>query len=325
MKKDFSTEVTPATPKDSDMELINRFTRKTLGADDVYIFHVLLCDNEVDRDFERFDLAALKTLAELFAGKTGIFNHSMNARDQTSRLYDTQVVTQSDTLTSIGEPYTFIKAKAYMPRTTKNADLIAEIDAGIKKEASVGCAVKRMTCSVCGTDLKKEGCEHSKGKSYDDKICHTVLSEPTDAYEWSFVAVPAQRAAGVTKSYKTGKGERRNMEDVLKALQNLEEETTLGREEKQNLLARMERLEKQAADGKAYREELTMDVIRMGLITLPQMGGESLSSICERLSVEELRELKKAFGERTEKIVPMKPQLKAEPRPVAADNNEFRI
>ncbi|NLX93543.1 MAG: hypothetical protein GXZ02_06720 [Clostridiales bacterium] len=325
MNKDFLTQVTPAVPTGSDMEMINRYTRKTLGADDVYIFHVLLCDNEVDRDFERFDLAALKTLAELFAGKTGIFNHSMNARDQTSRLYDTQVVTQGEKHTSTGEPYTFIKAKAYMPRTAKNTDLIAEIDAGIKKEASVGCSVKLMTCSVCGTDLKKEGCEHSKGKSYGGQICHTVLSEPVDAYEWSFVAVPAQRAAGVTKSYKVGKGEERNMEDILKALQNTEVETTLGREEKKSLLTRMEHLEKQAADGKAYREELTMEVIRMGLITLPQMGGESLSSICERLSVEELRELKKAFGERTEKIVPMKPQLKAELRPAAADNNEFRI
>ncbi len=331
MNKDFLTQVTPAPPGANDMEMINRYTRKTLGEDDVYIFHVLLCDNEVDRDFERFDTAALTSLAQLFAGKTGIFNHSMNARDQTSRLYDTQVVTQNETLTSIGEPYTFIKAKAYMPRTAKNADLIAEIDAGIKKEASVGCAVKRMTCSICGAEARGEGCEHSKGKSYGGRVCHTVLSEPTDAYEWSFVAVPAQRAAGVTKltnltkHYKTGKGERKTVDNILKSLRNAEEETILGREEKQSLLARMELLEKQASDGKAYREELTMEVIRMGLISLPKIGGESLSSICERLSVEELRELKKAFSERTEKIVPMKPQLKAEAHPVAADNNEFRI
>lgn len=331
MNKDFLTQVTPAPPGGNDMEMINRYTRKTLCEDDVYIFHVLLCDNEVDRDFERFDTGALKALAQLFAGKTGVFNHSMNAHDQTSRLYDTQVVTQGEKHTSVGEPYTFIKAKAYMPRTAKNADLIAEIDAGIKKEASVGCAVKRMTCSVCGADLRKEGCDHSKGKSYGGQVCHTVLSEPTDAYEWSFVAVPAQRAAGVTKAakvakdYKTGKGERKTVENILKALRNADDETILGREEKQSLLARMELLEKQAMDGKAYREELTMEVIRMGLITLPKIGGESLSSICERLSVEELRELKKAFSERTEKILPMKPQLKAEACSMVADNNEFRI
>ena len=34
---------------------------------------------------------------------------------------------------------------------------------------------------------------------YDGKTCHFVLSDPQDAYEWSFVAVPAQRDAGVIK------------------------------------------------------------------------------------------------------------------------------
>jgi hypothetical protein len=353
MNKDFLTEVTPVAPTDNDMELINRYTRKSLVADDVYTFQVLLCDNEVDRDFERFDLAALNTLAKLFVGKTGISNHSMSALDQTSRLYDAEVITQGEKLTSVGESYAFVKAKAYMPRTAKNKDLIAEIDAGIKKEASIGCSVKQMTCSVCAADLKSERCEHRKGKSYDGRICHTILSEPMDAYEWSFVAVPAQRAAGVTKMkdvsssckkslspikdgqhvenendlFKSGhsKGDKITMENILKALRNREEETILTGQEKQILLERMEMLEKQAADGKAYREELTMDVIRKGLITLPQIGGESLSAICERLTVDELRELKKAFGEGAEKIVPMKPQLKAEPRTMPEDNNEFRI
>jgi hypothetical protein len=36
---------------------------------------------------------------------------------------------------------------------------------------------------------------------YGGKICHTVLDGITDAYEWSFVAVPAQRNAGVTKKF----------------------------------------------------------------------------------------------------------------------------
>ena len=303
--------------------MINRYTRKTLGPDEVYTFSLLLCDNEVDRDFERFDTAALKTLAELFVGKTGMFNHSMNARDQTSRLYAAEVVTDCGKLTSTGEPYAFIQAKAYMPKTAKNADLIAEIDAGIKKEASVGCSVRRMTCSVCGADRKSENCGHVKGKSCGGQICHTVLSEPADAYEWSFVAVPAQREAGIIKKFDME--EMKTMESTLKALREPGEEITFNRQEKESLLAHIEGLEKQAADGKAYREELTMEVIRMGLITLPQIGGESLTGICERLTVGELRELKKAFAESGEKIVPMKPQLKPEPRPEPAGNSEFKI
>lgn len=306
------------------MELINRYTRRELRADEVYTFGVILCDNEVDRDFERFDTAALPALAALFVGKTGIADHSLRAEDQTSRLYDARVVTDPGRTTSAGEPYAFIKAKAYMPRTPKNRDLIADIDAGIKKEASVGCSVGRVACSVCGEDLRAGGCRHVKGKRYGGAVCHGVLSDPADAYEWSFVAVPAQPAAGVTKSYTETKGER-TMEDILKALRSAEDGAALSFSEARALLGYIEGLEKQAADGREYREELTLEVIRMGLIALPQMQGENLSGICERLTVGELRELKKVFDESAGRVVPLRPQLVKEEKPAPADNGEFKI
>ena len=56
---------------------INRYTRREFKADEVYTFSVVLCDNEIDRDNERFTTDALQKLATLFLGKTGIFNHSM--------------------------------------------------------------------------------------------------------------------------------------------------------------------------------------------------------------------------------------------------------
>ena len=34
-----------------------------------------LCDNEIDRDWERFSPETLKGLAPLFVGKSGIFDH----------------------------------------------------------------------------------------------------------------------------------------------------------------------------------------------------------------------------------------------------------
>ena len=43
---------------------------------------------------------------------------------------------------------------------------------------------------------------HEKGQEYDGKLCYADLNNPKDAYEFSFVAVPAQRGAGVTKSAK---------------------------------------------------------------------------------------------------------------------------
>ena len=54
---------------DEMMEKVNQFTRRGLSKDEIYAFPVLLCDNEVDRDNERFSIAALHKMAELFIGK----------------------------------------------------------------------------------------------------------------------------------------------------------------------------------------------------------------------------------------------------------------
>ena len=183
-----------------ELEKISSYSRRRLKAEEVYIFSVMLCDNEIDRDCERFSVAALIKLAELFEGKTGIFDHDASGRNQTARIFDTEVIADESRQTSQGEPYTGLYAKAYMMRTETNADLIREIDGGIKKEVSVSLSARKKYCSVCGRDLGTEPCEHIKGRYYGDKRCHHIISEPTDAYEWSFVAVPAQPKAGVTKT-----------------------------------------------------------------------------------------------------------------------------
>ena len=51
-----------------DMALINRLAKTALAPEQVYTFAVRLCDNEVDRDFERFDIPALTALGELLEG-----------------------------------------------------------------------------------------------------------------------------------------------------------------------------------------------------------------------------------------------------------------
>ena len=56
-----------------ELAIINQFTKRALKEDEVYTFAVRLCDNEVDRDGERFPRETLAELAELFVGKRGIF------------------------------------------------------------------------------------------------------------------------------------------------------------------------------------------------------------------------------------------------------------
>lgn len=171
------------------LEKLNRFTRRELSEDEVYIFPVTLCDNEIDRDNECFSRAALDILAEKFIGVTGILDHDFKSGNQTARLFDTKVV-EKNRFTAAGELYAYLKGYAYMVRTDKNADLIREIDGGIKKEVSISCAAERQICSICGTDKRTNACCHIKGCTYNDKRCFITLDDICDVYEWSFVIPP---------------------------------------------------------------------------------------------------------------------------------------
>ena len=137
---------------DSDLQKINALARRELSADEIYVFNVTLCSNEVDRDYEKFSIESLKQLAPLFIGKTGISDHSMKSSDQKARIFDTYIEKQDGRFTVDGEPLCCLKAKAYMLNNVKNASLIEEIDAGIKKEVSVSCSMSSSKCSICGND-----------------------------------------------------------------------------------------------------------------------------------------------------------------------------
>ncbi len=257
-------------PEGEDMTLINRLARRELAPEEVYTFAVRLCDNDIDRDFERFDDGALDALAELFPGVSGVFDHQWSARGQTARIYRAEVVSDPGVVTSDGRPYIFLKGWAYMMRTAENADLIAEIDGGIKREVSVGCAVDSVICSICGEPL--ENCPHEKGQEYDGQVCVGVLTGAADAYEWSFVAVPAQRKAGVVKS----------------AGRHLEDEARLGRK---------------------YLKSLRREMVRLAGIAEPGADHALLERVAARLDEEELLELVKLYRGKTEKLLTGRPQL----------------
>lgn len=188
------------------MKKINKFTLQPLTAEEVFTFKLVMGDNELDdRNFEPFNLNALKDLQKLYIGKTMIKDHRRSADNQIARVYDTELVQDSSKLTEAGEIYTKLIAKCYMVKTDKNKDLIAEIKAGIKKEVSTGCKAKHAYCSICGVDNMKNYCSHYWGKEYETvngkKICYFTLDGAKEAYEVSFVAVPAQPRAGTTKNY----------------------------------------------------------------------------------------------------------------------------
>lgn len=308
-------------PDETSLEKINRYTRRRFDADELYTFPVALCDNEIDRDGERFTVQALRSLAKLFVGKTGVFDHNPEAKNQTARIYDCRVEQDAARLTSCGEPYSRLVAEAYLPRTDANRDFIAGLEAGIQKEVSVGCAVRSVTCSVCGADLKSGTCEHRRGESYGGELCCAVLDDPSDAYEWSFVAVPAQREAGVLKHFGGADGRA-----VLKFLRETGGETMLTPAQREALVEEFDRLEAEAADGRQYRAVLEKDFLRFGALAQPGLAWESLKKASQVLSAQDLRNWAAEFRRQAEKTAPLSPQLTGSGREKKEDGNApFRI
>lgn len=260
---------------EKDLELINAMSRKKLTAEEVYAFAVRLCDNQVDRDGERFPVETLEELAGLFVGKSGIFDHQWSARGQTARIYRTELVRDETVLTQAGEPLCYLKGYAYMLRTQSNQDLIAEIEGGIKKEVSVGCSVAQARCSICGENIRD--CPHEKGMTYDGTLCWADLVDATDAYEWSFVAVPAQKEAGVMKSMRQDMGQ----------------------------------LEREAELGRKYLRKLKDEVVRLGGLAELGLERDTLTAIAGRLDEPELEGLRAAFQRQVDKAWGAEPQLKA--------------
>ena len=274
--------INSGVPTAVQLEAINAQAKAQLSAEQVYVFSLRLCDDQMDRDFERFDTAALGTLAKLFIGKTGVVDHRWSADKQIARIFETQVVKE--------EGVSYIKAWAYIRRGGSNDEIIADIEAGIKKEVSVGCAMGMAVCSVCGSEYGT--CGHLKGETYDGQVCCAILQEPMDAYEFSFVAVPAQRDAGVLKAL--GRNNR--------CLKELAEEF--------GAQAEYRTLYKQAQLGRRYEQELQDSVVRLGLSLELGVSEPVLRSLAKTAAAEDLLALKEALEARLNEMLPVVTQLR---------------
>lgn len=312
-------------PDAQELAKIHTFTKGAVRAQEVYAFTVLLCDNEVDRDLERFTIPALHTLGKLFVGKSGIFDHSMRASDQVARVYDTFVETDASRQTQAGEPYTALKAKAYMLREAEGGKLARELEAGIKKEVSISCAVARTVCAVCGADLRTAPCAHQKGKRYHGVLCHTVLDEPEDAYEWSFVAVPAQPAAGVTKAYRTATEETDSIETLSAVLKSAKKDVTLTQKQAAALASELERLGTLARDGDVYRKSLLAEVAGLYTEMLPHIEQDCLDGWLCKMETQQLAYMKRALCARADELSPPQPQFQVQANTDSNANRAFQL
>ena len=279
VKKDASA-VGVGVPTEAQMERINALAKGNLTAEQVDVFSVRLSDDQVDRDYERFDTEALEGLAKLFVGKSGIVDHKWSAGGQLARIFGTEVVKE--------EGVSYLKAWAYIRRGGQGDEWIADIEAGIKKEVSIGCSMGRSVCSICGGEYGS--CGHRKGEYYEGQLCCAILREPVDAYEFSFVAVPAQRDAGVLK----GMGRRLSLKELAEEF---------GAQEEYRGLWKLSRL------GQQDQKQLSDEVVRLCLMLELKLSEPVLRCAVEKLAGSELAQLRDALRERAAEKYPVQLQL----------------
>ena len=272
--------VSVGVPTEEQLEKINALAKGNLTEEQVYVFSVRLCDDQVDRDYERFDADALPELAKLFVGKSGIVDHKWSAGGQLARIFGTEVVQE--------EGISYLKAWAYIRRGGAGDEWIADIEAGIKKEVSIGCSMGRSVCSICGGDYGS--CGHRKGEYYEGQLCCAILREPVDAYEFSFVAVPAQREAGVLK----GMGRRLSLKELA---------DEFGAQEEYRGLWKLSQL------GQRYQKQLSDEVVRLCLMLELKLPEPTLRGAVEKLAGQELAALRDALRERAAEKYPIQLQL----------------
>src|SRR5699024_8133424 len=142
------------------------------------------------------------------------------------------------------------------------------------------------------------------------------------AYECSFVAVPAQRAAGVVKHYEGG----RTM-DYEKCLEAAGAEgLRLTGEQTRELAGQIKAWKEEARWGRSYREKLRGQVLKCSALLQPDLPRAVMESALQGLTVEELSTMAETYEKMAGRKFPLQPQLAGEPTPgEAGENGAFQI
>lgn len=207
-------------PNDEDWEIIKELIRadnktgiEQMRREDFYVFPVRLSDNIIDRVFDKMSDEFLSELTDSCIGLSGIRDHEWQSGNQFARIYKAEFISNGD------EHY--VKGMAYT--LTSEYDTVNKIKAGLLRETSIGFESENDTCSICGAVTTKTDesqiavCPngHKMGETYDGKICYNSINKLKDLYEWSLVAVPCQKGAGIiSKKLTIKKGAKMKLVDL---------------------------------------------------------------------------------------------------------------
>ncbi len=257
---------------------INTFALRQLTAEEVFVRKYLMAHNAVDRDNERFSEALLDDFSRTFPGKSFLKVHDRSrlpiglyfdaSTEEMTPEQFTALTGEVPRLPEGAEKVKVLWAWVYMLQADFNVEMRSNIDAGIYRHSSIGFNASDIT--------------PIKG-AYENILFWEYVG-PGEAMEGSIVWLGAQPGATVQKHLmeKTEEeGGKDSMEKFLKILARLFPGKTFTEDgladELKAVLAdyskaevdkatkplqdKINELTSQAADGKAYRDELVTQYV----------------------------------------------------------------
>lgn len=274
LTKELQFQTEKAMDREDALAIINKHAPEPINPASIYLGKARLCNDQVDRSFERFPIPVLERFAQTLPGKPVLIGHEMKSKP-VGRWFSATVEPDETGITHL-------VADFYL---ATESELARDIKLGIAKEMSIGYKAAPRTCDICGQaydDAHK--LTHRAGAVYQGKICTVTYSGDPRAYEaleGSFVGIACQYGAmaGV-KLYVPGEGlafpagepeapqDRTGGDEMEKA--QLEERNKALESELATLKAGFGDAETFAAEGKQYRADLITEIGRkLGVLEMP--------------------------------------------------------
>jgi hypothetical protein len=274
-------------PDAAEYERLRPFLLEPHEPSALYVRGLALANDAYDRADERFPPAILERLAATLVGKPLLIGHDKSGLPA-GLFYRAHTRPAAP-----GEAGTLtLEAWFYMVRTPENAEVRAQIDAGVARYCSIGFLWDQRLCDVCRGDYWGD-CPHYRGQRLEDgrRVTLTYGGDVAryEAVEGSLVYLGCQRLAQLVKqAYFEEEG--MDGEKLAARLAALEEQVTRLAGGAGSLPPDTAEL---VADGKAYRSWLRSEAARLAglvgggaeaellLTALPNAGAAQLKTLVD--------------------------------------------
>lgn len=179
---------------DDPLPEIHRYALRPVAREEVAVFTLDLCHNQVDRHHSRFPEEELEKVNAMAPGRPLMERHDLRGSLPRGTFFRSQLHRAGDRVS--------VRPDVYVMRTAENAHFILNIEGGVYRETSIGFSFRMPECSVCGRDLRT--CDHVPGRSYGDAQCHFIMRDVLEVIEGSVVSSGSQGTGFVSQARVTG-------------------------------------------------------------------------------------------------------------------------